>query len=356
MKPRSFLDLERSELVQWCAVRGLETWRADQVLEWVYQKAVFNPEAMTNLAKPLRAELAEAFAFSPLKQLAEACDRDDGTRKWLFELDDGKQIEAVAIPDDEGGLTFCISSQAGCGLKCAFCATGKMGFRRNLTVGEITAQVLHATAAVGRPAHIVFMGMGEPFHNYDAVLGALRRLTGPKLFNLGQRRITVSTAGMVPEIYRFAREGMQVNLAISLGGSTDAKRAELIPLGAVYNLERLLRAADFFADATKRRVSYEYVLLRDVTDSRHDAERLVELFRKRQAHVNLILWNKVPGLPFESPSRATAAKFRAVLEAAGVPCTLRLPKGRSIAAACGQLAVEHKSATRGVDKTALEEV
>lgn len=339
MNTRSLVDYEPSELVQWCLVHGQPAFRARQLTDWVYRKLVFSPDAMTDLSKAFRAELAGSLPVLPLVERRLSRDPQTDTRKWLFELTDGNRIETVSIPDEDGGYTICISSQAGCGLKCAFCATGMMGYRRNLSAGEIVAQVLYVSAALGRPAHVVFMGMGEPFHNYDAVLAAVRTLTDPKRFALGARRLTISTAGMVPEIYRLAEEDLQVNLAISLGGTTNAKRAELIPLGEMYTLDRVLRAADHYAQRTGRRVSYEYVLLRGRTDSRRDAERLVELFAGRQAHVNLILWNRVPGLAFESPTRGDAARFRRILEQGGVSCTLRLPRGRAIHAACGQLAI-----------------
>ena len=318
---------------------GEPPFRAPQIWKWAWRHLGTAFADMTNLPRDLRARLGEAFTLAGPVPIAHQGD-GEGTEKVLLSLRDRQAIEAVLIREDDR-RTVCISTQVGCPGGCPFCATGKMGYVRDLTAGEIAAQVLHFArelrGAGERVTHVVVMGMGEPLLNYDATLQALRNLNDRRGFALGARRVTVSTVGVVPGIVRLAGEGLQVNLAISLHAPDDALRRELVPLAERWPLADVLAAADRYASATGRRVSYEYVLLRGVNDRLDHARALARLLRGRLAHVNLIPFNPAPGLPYRPPDPNTVDAFRRELVLHGVDATVRRSRGVAIQAGCGQL-------------------
>lgn len=339
MAKPNILDLSFAELAQALAALGEPPFRARQVWEWTWRHLVTDWAEMTNLPRPLRDRLWARFTCGAPEVMGAAGDAD-GTEKALLRLADGQRVETVLLREDDR-RTVCVSTQVGCPVGCPFCATGRMGFVRDLTVGEIAAQVLHFArelrAAGEHVTHVVLMGMGEPFLNYDATLQAVRNLNDRRGFGLGARRITVSTAGVIPGIRRLAEEGVQVNLAVSLHAADDTLRAKLVPLGERWPIADVLSAADHYAAVTGRRVSYEYVLLRDVNDGRNHAHSLARLLRGRLAHVNLIPFNPAPGLPFERPDPRRVDAFRQELVLRGVDATVRRSRGVEIQAGCGQL-------------------
>lgn len=337
---RSLLDLSLEELTEVLQRWGEPPYRARQIWGWVYRRGATTFEAMTDLPKALRARLSETFSLSTLRPLAERVSQDGWTRKWLFGLSDGAQVEAVLMEYTDR-RTACVSTQAGCAMGCPFCATGQMGLLRNLTAGEIVEQVLWVArwlAAHGeRLTHVVFMGMGEPFANYAHTARALRLLIHPDGLHLGQRRITVSTVGVVPGIQRFAREGWQINLAVSLHAATDDLRDRLVPINRVYPLDALMAAVRDYIERTRRRVTFEWVMIRGVNDTPEQAHALVERIRGMLAHVNLIPLNPTPGFPGEASPPERVEAFRRILEKARIPCTVRVRRGIDVAAGCGQL-------------------
>jgi 23S rRNA (adenine2503-C2)-methyltransferase len=274
-------------------------------------------------------------------------DAEEGTEKVLLKLPDGECIEAVLMREEDR-RTVCVSTQVGCPVGCAFCATGRMGFRRNLSAGEIALQVLFFVrklkAEGDRVTHVVVMGMGEPLLNYDATLKAIRNLNHPWGLNLGARRFTVSTVGIVPGILRLAREGLQLNLAISLHAPWDDLREELVPPAKRYSIAEIMEAAEEYVRATKRRITYEYVLLRGVNDSPTAARALAKLLKGKLAHVNIIPFNPAPGLPFRRPPPARVELFKRELLRQGIDVTVRYSRGVRIQAGCGQLRAAHLDA------------
>jgi len=340
--PTNLLDLDRDGLQAFFAGLGEKPFRGLQVLQWLHQYGVDDFERMTNLSKPLRTRLSqEAVIVAPrIKQDHTAAD---GTRKWLLELNDGNAIETVFIPETGRG-TLCVSSQAGCTLNCAFCATGAQGFNRNLTAGEIVAQIwlarrLLADADSPRPiTNVVFMGMGEPLLNFDNVVAAIRLMLDDLAYGLSRRRVTVSTAGMVPMIDRL-REACPVSLAVSLHAPDDVLRSELVPLNRKYPIAELLAACRrYVADEPRRKVTFEYVMLDGVNDSDAYAQALARLLRDLPAKVNLIPFNPFPDTRFKRSSPAAIDRFRDVIMAAGLMTITRRTRGDDIDAACGQLA------------------
>jgi 23S rRNA (adenine2503-C2)-methyltransferase len=344
-----FLDLSFAEVAATLASWGEPRFRARQVWEWTWKHLATEFGQMANLPTPLRERLAGSFAIGYPTPVARAGD-DEGTEKVLLSLRDGQEIEAVLIREEDR-RTVCVSTQVGCPVSCPFCATGGMGHVRDLTAGEIAAQVLYFARELReegeRVTHVVVMGMGEPFLNYDATVKAIRNLNDRRGFGLGARRITVSTVGIVPGILRLADEALQVNLAISLHAPTDALRRELVPLGERWPIQDILAAADVYASATGRRVSYEYVLIRGVNDSLDHARQLAGLLRGRLAHVNLIPFNPAPGLPFQASDEREVDTFRRELVVRGVDATVRRSRGAAIQAACGQLRNRSKCDRRG---------
>ncbi len=324
------------ELAAWCEAQGAPGYRARQLLSALYRQGAAGLDDITSVPKALRAQWSERLALSLPRVLQKSGGPKDSASKYLLELCDGETIEMVRIRESYGD-TLCVSSQVGCALGCKFCATGLMGLRRDLSAGEIVAQVVTAARDGGLPQHLVFMGMGEPLQNYHAVVRAIRILSHPDAVGMSPRRITVSTSGMVPEMYRLAREGMPLTLAISLGGSTQEMRARLMGLGAVYRLDDVVAAARRYAESTGRRVTYEYLLLQGLTDHHKDAERLGKLLARDLCHVNLLRYNVITDLPYGPSNAPRERAFKDWLEAAGVQTSIRHSKGERIMAACGQL-------------------
>jgi len=351
-RPIDLLNLERDELQTLLVNWGQPRFRADQLWNWLYVNLATRSEEMSNLPQGLRARLAAETRIGGLTPAAQQESHDGETVKWLFDLPplhaegrpgraEGRfQIETVLMAY-ERRRTACISSQAGCGMGCTFCATGQMGLQRNLTAGEIVAQVLFVARELARKGsaltNVVLMGMGEPLANYDATLAALRRLTDPDGFNFGQRRITVSTVGLVPAIERFSREGLQVGLAVSLHAATDALRNRLVPINQRYPLDRLLPACRDHVARTGRRISFEWALIRGINDDVEQARALAERLRGLLCHVNLIPLNPTSGYPGAPSSLEQVDAFRAELDRYGIPTTVRVRRGIDIQAGCGQL-------------------
>ncbi|MEZ4241530.1 MAG: 23S rRNA (adenine(2503)-C(2))-methyltransferase RlmN [Myxococcota bacterium] len=338
MHAPSLYALSEGDLRDLLAGWGEAPYRAGQIRRWLYERGVADPGAMTDLSRALRERLAAQTRPAALAVAAERTSRD-GTRKRLYRLDDGQLVESVLMPYDDGRRTACISTQAGCAMGCVFCATGQQGFARHLTPGEIFEQAARFAAELQaegeRLSNVVLMGMGEPFHNYDAALAAIRRLLGD--LGIGARHVTVSTVGLVPQIRRFAAEGLQVRLAISLHAANDAARAALLPVNKRWPLAELMGACREYADATGRRVTFEWALIAGKNDDEATAAELGALLQGLPAHVNLIPLNPTRGYggaPTEAPA---AARFVAVLAEHGVPATVRVRRGIDIEAGCGQL-------------------
>ncbi|HOY66136.1 MAG TPA: 23S rRNA (adenine(2503)-C(2))-methyltransferase RlmN [Candidatus Ozemobacteraceae bacterium] len=338
MSQRPLLSLSLEEFSAELETIGLEPFRARQVWEWIFQKQVFEFDAMTNLSKDARAKLTERFP-SILPREAQRLVDPDGTVKIAAALADGERVEAVALPgDEEEGLTFCLSTQAGCPIGCAFCRTGAGGFRRHLTRDEILLQVLMLIRAMRRkPTNIVFMGMGEPFLNRVALFGAIDVMTNPKGLGLATRRITISTAGVVDGIRELAERPGEVNLAVSLHVADDKTRDRLVPINRKYPLAKLRAAVAGYIERTGRRVTFEVVLLKQENDQLNDALNLAAFCEGLTCHVNLLRFNAFPGSPFKPSDEATEKEFRKVLKKAGIPVTVRRSRGQTILAACGQL-------------------
>jgi len=320
------------------AALDLKPFQGKQIFRWLHQKRICDFDTMTNLSKPLRETLHARCIPCQLEPI-KTSDSPGGTRKVLFKLRDGETVESVLLRDRDR-ITLCLSTQVGCPIKCLFCATGQGGFARNLTPGEIAEQALRLLEREdieGRTPNIVYMGMGEPFRNYDAVAKSIRLLMCPEGLGVGARRITVSTAGDIPGIRRFAGEPWQVRLAVSLHAANDDLRSKLVPLNRKYPLRLLMAAVRDYAAVTGRQVSFEYVLLRDVNDSPAQARELAALIRGLDAVVNLIAYNTVAGAGFSAPPRAVCEAFKKALVDAGAKATLRQERGGDINAACGQL-------------------
>jgi 23S rRNA (adenine2503-C2)-methyltransferase len=337
--PPSLFGLTPDEFGSRLVEHGHPRYRGHQVLDWVYRKRVRDPERMTNVSRKLRESLAGLVSLA-LPEVAEVrVSRAQDAAKFVLRLHDGERIESVAMRSRRG-VTLCLSSQAGCGMRCAFCATGAMGLRRNLRPEEIVAQVAHMLEATGweDPGYnLVFMGMGEPLANYAQVVKAIRILNHQDGLAVGARRITVSTVGLVPQIRRLSREGMQLGLAISLHATTDEKRRQIVPLNERYGIEDILAAARDYAAKLGRRVTIEYVLLAGENDTHDDANRLAALARSVPCKVNLIPYNPVPHLPWKRPTEPTVQRFADWLAPRSPAVTVRWSQGTDIWAACGQL-------------------
>jgi 23S rRNA (adenine2503-C2)-methyltransferase len=334
-------DLELAELEQALEALGHRRFHARQIFQWIYRRGITDFAAMTDLGQELRARLAESFVVHT-PEVVRSERSQDGTAKFLLRLGDGKLIESVFIPDTPA-QTFCISTQVGCAMKCAFCLTGKMGIDRNLTVGEIAGQVRVLARELGMldtRFNIVLMGMGEPLHNYDATMKALRILADEQGFAMSARRITLSTVGVLPALERLATEPFMPNLAISLHATTEDQRDALVPINRKYGLKELLDACRRFPLKRRERITFEYVMLRDVNDTPEDARRLVRLLSGIKGKVNLLPLNEAAGIPFERPSDDRVNSFARILAEHGVTVSVRTSRGRDIRAACGQLITE----------------
>ena len=340
----NLVGLGRAALAAEMAVFGAEPFRARQLWHWIYHRGATDFAAMTSLSKTFREELAGHYALGrPV--VSRALTSIDGTRKWLLRFSDGQEVETVHIPEEERG-TLCVSSQVGCTLTCTFCHTGTQRLVRNLTSAEIVAQIMIARDALGewpspqsdrQVTNIVLMGMGEPLFNYDNVAEALKIVMDPEGLAISRRKITLSTAGVVPAIRRCGGE-IGVNLAVSLHAVRDDIRDRLVPLNRKYPIAELLDACRSYPGASNaRRITFEYVMLKGVNDSPAEARELVHLLAGIPAKVNLIPFNPWPGAPYECSSEATIAAFSDIVFAAGYSAPVRTPRGRDILAACGQL-------------------
>lgn len=340
-RPRHLSELERPALEAALADLGQPRFRARQIFQWIYRRGVTDLNAMTDLPQDLRAALAgELTLATPVLVMREKSS--DGTEKFLLRLADGRQIESVFIPDTPA-MTFCISTQVGCAMACAFCLTGKMGLARNLTAGEIVGQVRVLARALDMhdtPFNIVLMGMGEPLHNYDETMKALRILADEHGLAVNPRRVTLSTVGLLPALERLAREPIMPNLAISLHAPTDAQRGELVPINTKYGVHDIIEACKRFPVGKRSRITFEYVLLAGVNDAPQDARRLAKLLAGVKSKVNLIPLNAAPGIPFDRPSDEAIDRFAKILADHHLIVSVRKSRGRDIRAACGQLIVE----------------
>ena len=333
------------------AEHALKPYRLGQLYRAATRELVGDVAAVTVLPLELRATLgARNFAFESVAPVVIQRSNDGQTSKGLFRLHDGSEVEAVLMEHHGGRTTVCISSQAGCAYACAFCSTGQAGYTRNLSAVEIFDQARffarELKARDKKITNIVFMGQGEPFANYDAVMGAVALLNDPNGFGLGHRHITISTVGLVPQIERFADEGVQVNLAISLHAPTDEQRSTIMPVNRKFSVAALLRACDAYVAKTHRKVFFEYVMLENVNDDDESARALAKLMRGKLYHVNLIPYNATPDAPLRGTADLRIRNFQRILDEAGVPTTVRTPMGRDIAAACGQLRAQTQPRSR----------
>jgi 23S rRNA (adenine2503-C2)-methyltransferase len=339
-------SLSREELVSRFAALGQPVYRADQVLQWIYQKQADSFEQMSNLPAALREKLAASFDLNAVHAL-KTRNATDTTEKLLFQLRDHSLIETVLIPATPGLTsssdrhTVCVSTQVGCAFACKFCASGLDGVKRNLTAAEIVDQVLQVQKLSGeKVSNIVVMGMGEPLANYNNLLRALKIINAPWGLGIGARKITVSTVGLVPRIKQLADESMQIRLAVSLHGATDEVRDKIMPVNKKCPLKELLAACDYYANTKKRMMTFEYILIDGVNDSLEQAHKLGAIAKRLHAKVNLIPYNPVEGLPWKRPDRDRCKMFQHTLQSHGVTSTLRMEKGTDINAACGQLRLQ----------------
>ncbi len=332
-------NLSVEELDDRLAEMGLEKYRLAQILGWLYNKGVTGWDAMTNLRKSLRADLAEHFSIGILEP-ATVQVSEDSTRKYLFELEDGLKIESVLIPDGKR-KTLCISSQVGCAMGCRFCYTGELGFTRNLDVWEIIEQVLavrRERPASEAPTNIVFMGMGEPLLNYDNVIRAVRLLVLDEGLNFSSRHITISTVGIPDLIDRLARQATPLNLAVSLNAPDDDLRSAIMPVNRRYPLDKVFAALDKFPLPSRRRITFEYIMLKDLNDDELTARRLANRVKRIPCKVNLIPFNSFPGCDFKPSPPEVIERFQALLRSKHISAFIRESRGADIMAACGQLA------------------
>lgn len=341
-KPK-ITDLTEEQLKDWTAQVGEKPFRAKQLYQWLYLHKAKTLDEMKNIPKSYKKKLEDTFIIDRVPIINQV-SAPDGTIKFLQEMQDGSHIESVLMRHDDHN-TVCISTQVGCGMGCKFCCTARMGLKRNLSAGEIVDQVLNAESLLPegqRVRNIVYMGMGEPFHNYENTITSLDTFLNPAGLNLSSRRITISTCGVLEGIERFAKEKVKANLAISLNGVTQEARAKLMPISRRYSLEELIKACQNFPTEARQKITFEYILMRDLTDSMTSAKALVKLMHGIKSKINLIPYNENPILDFKSPTMQRVKEFQKYLLDHGVIATLRISKGQGISAACGQLATESK--------------
>ena len=338
MSSTNLLDCSPAELAALAESLGAPRYRGRQLARWIFARGVVDLEAMTDLPRDFRAALAARVTVD-VPEVERRTPSQDGSHKLVLRYGDGARVQAVLMPDGDR-LTLCVSTQVGCGFGCAFCFTGTMGLERNLSAGEIVAQVVVARQGLGpgeRITHIVYMGMGEPLANYSATVKSLRLLTDPQAFAFSPRRITVSTVGLVSGIERLAKETLKVNLAISLHATSNEIRDRIMPVNRGFAIEELLAACRRFPLPFRQRMTFEYVLLEGINDSVEDARRLVKLLKGIRGKINLIPFNDWEGSSFARPSLPRILAFQAVLLEQGITATIRWSKGEDIGAACGQL-------------------
>jgi 23S rRNA (adenine2503-C2)-methyltransferase len=344
-KPLIF-DLSFEEFQTYFEALGEPHYRAHQLWEGIYQSLVTSASNITNIPIDLRDRLETDFRFRAFEDRTSLQSKDGSTVKYLLEAEDGALIEVVLMRY-ENRRTACISTQVGCGMGCVFCATGQMGFQRHLSRGEIIDQVLLVQRKLketnDRLTNVVVMGMGEPFHNYEETMAAIKTLNDPSGFNLGARRFTVSTVGLIPMIERFTEEDLQVNLAISLHAATQELRDQLLPINSRYPLTDLLRVCRQYVQKSSRRITFEWALIDGINDTPEQAHALADLVDGINCHVNLIPLNPTRGYPGERTDPESLDRFMAILEGRGVPATIRVRRGVDIQAGCGQLATENRN-------------
>ncbi len=342
-----FYDLSYEQL-QDVLIKELKqpAFRVNQIWYGVYKNLWSQPDEFSNIPKGLREKLFDRYEFQPLVPIQTLKSNDNETEKILFQLHDQKAIETVLMKYDQR-RTLCISTQAGCAMGCVFCATGQMGFKRHLTAGEIVEQVLFFARQLKtddeKVTNIVLMGMGEPFHNYEATMKAIDLLGDPNGLGLGARRFTISTVGLVPMIKRFADEKRQVNLAISLHAVDDSERSSLMPVNHKYPIQDVMEACHYYIEKTNRRITFEWALIAGKNDSEQTAQKLAQLLEGLLCHVNAIPLNPTSQSIYQASDKNQTIKFQKVLERNGIPCTIRLRRGIDIQAGCGQLAIHHSS-------------
>lgn len=336
---RNIYDLSKEELENYFESIGDKKFRAVQILEWLYRKKVTSFDEMTNLSKLAIQTLKDNFIIEGLN-LKTKFVSNDGTIKFLFELYDGNLIETVLMRHNYGN-SVCVTSQVGCNMGCSFCASGELGKVRNLTLAEMALQVLYVDNYLNvenqRVSNIVVMGIGEPFDNYETLLKFLTVVNYPKGLEIGARHITVSTCGIVPKIYEFAEFPLQINLAVSLHAPTNELRSRMMKINKVYKIEELIKALKYYLDKTNRRITFEYILIKDVNDKDQDALDLIKLVKDINCYVNLIPYNEVITNPYKASSHERCEEFFEILRKHGVNATLRMEHGNDVAAACGQL-------------------
>ena len=334
---RQLLGITLEELRVWLEEIGERPFRAKQIFEWLYHRGINDISEITNISASLRENIKETFSYPCLELKKTLSSEDKETVKYLWQLHDGYNIESVLIHGG-GRRTVCVSTQVGCGVRCAFCASGRKGFIRNLSTAEIIEQVINIKNQLeDGVSHVVFMGMGEPLENLDAVIPAIRFLTQPEGLNISQRRVTVSTVGVVEGIEKLIDSGLKVNLAFSLHASNQELREKLIPYAKKYKLKDIIAAVDHYSSVTKRDATYEYILIKDYNDGLEHAHELIALVEKRQITINIIPCNPVPGSTLLRPTSNQVRAFVELLKKAGITTTCRYTKGKDIAAACGQL-------------------
>jgi 23S rRNA (adenine2503-C2)-methyltransferase len=326
--------LTGAELSRICGQLGFPAYRGKQIAQWIYRDQVSDFSEMTNLPRDTREKLAEVATIAR-STIVTRSQSEDGSVKFLLRLADGEHIESVLLPYEDR-ISVCVSSQVGCPMRCEFCATGQQGFVRNLSKAEILDQVLTASGEASRRiSHVVFMGMGEPLLNFDNVVDAARLISGE--LGIAMRRITISTVGLIPQIRRLAELDLQLTLAVSLHTANQDMRNRLIPTASTYRIPALIEACREYADRTKRRITFEVILLKGLNDSPEDARALAKLLRGTMCHVNLIPFNEIPDCEFRAPSGRVVRDFRTALESEGMEVTQRLARGAKSSAACGQL-------------------
>jgi 23S rRNA (adenine2503-C2)-methyltransferase len=334
-------DLDLPQLIGILRDWGEPKFRAKQIWQGLYKNFWVSPDDFSNLPKSLRNKLKDSFSFSHLQPTTSLASNDGETQKTLFYLPDKLPIETVRMRYEKR-RTLCVSTQSGCAMGCSFCATGQMGYLRHLSSGEIIEQVLYFARELAKTkeqiTNIVFMGMGEPFHNYDATLAAISRMNHPDGMKLGARRFTISTVGMIPAIKRFAREQCQINLAISLHAADDQLRSSMLPINKRYPIADLISAVKEYTDLTHRRVTFEWALIQGVNDTAEQAKKLATLLQGMLAHVNVIPLNPTDDFDGRATTPEQARKFQSILEDQGIPCSIRIRRGIDIQAGCGQLA------------------
>lgn len=336
--PFNVLDFTPDELRKKFEEAGIQAYRADQVLQWIFEKGVYDFEKMTNLSLELRKSIQNHFVIEIPEIVERKKADDDESIKILLELRDKDYVEAVYMPTEKR-KTICISSQVGCKFHCAFCASGQDGFFRNLKMSEILAQVLAARdlSPDKKITNIVFMGIGEPFDNYPTLLKTIRTLNSKNALGIGARKITVSTCGIIPKIKSLSEEGLQVELSVSLHGPNDSVRGAIMPVNRAHPVKALIDVCKKYIQSTKRAITFEYILIKGVNASDREAQELAKLLKGMICKVNLIPYNPIDEFPHDQPTYPETVRFQQILQSAGIKTTVRFSKGRGINAACGQL-------------------